>query len=81
VTISGYLWLLLVWLYLENGRLREDRPRGIYLAPNANRINLIKFAQTAAANQLVMRRLNQNAEVAKCICRVKACWSYCLWVS
>jgi hypothetical protein len=30
-----------------------------------NRSKLIKFAQTAAADQLVMLRLNQNAEVAK----------------
>jgi hypothetical protein len=30
-----------------------------------NRTNLIKFAQTAAADQLVMRRLNQNAEVTQ----------------
>jgi hypothetical protein len=30
-----------------------------------NRTNLIKSVQTAAADQLVMLRLNQNAEVAQ----------------
>jgi len=29
------------------------------------RIKLINFVQTAAADQLVMRRLNQNAEVTQ----------------
>jgi hypothetical protein len=53
--------------YDDAGRTNgPDRLRQLYLAPKKrNRSKLIKFIQTAAADQLGMQRLNQNAEVTQ----------------
>jgi hypothetical protein len=64
VTISGYLWLLLVWLHLMVDYVGTGLAAFTWRQMQY-RTNLIKFAQTAAGDQLVMRRLNQNAEVTQ----------------